>query len=751
MLMKLHLRTLQALLLGSLGTAWAFLSPGLSLTSDSLQASHLKCSAREDLGFNEEVSRQEFVGTACSLLAITPAAATAIDDDDDDEPEIIDEEPAKPKTVRQAVEEIDSMNYRVPEFTKGLEWVNSPPLTLGGDLRGRIVLLDFWTYACVNCMHVIPLLRRMEGKFGDKPFAVVGIHSAKFSNEKDSANIRQALERYGIKHPVVNDGQMSMWNSVGVSSWPSLALVGPRGNLLGIWEGEGWDDRIEEYIKESLDYFGGKGELNAKALPKEAAPTSSGTALRYPGKVATHLGTGKLAVSDSGHNRLLVLDAATGNCMESIGCGQVGFQDGSFTSSSFNSPQGVAFNSAGDVLYCCDTENHAVRAVDLRSKIVSTVAGTGEQGFDYTGGKKGKDQWLSSPWDVVVHGDGDLLVAMAGLHQIWKVNPKSGLATCYSGTGRERELNAKDRINSAWAQPSGLSIGSTSSQEGKAKPLLLVADSESSSVRSMELNGDGSTATVVGGSGQPDGTNLFAFGDKDGVGAAAKLQHPLAVLSLSNGQVMVADSYNHRIKAVNLDKREVTSVAGAGKPGMKDGAGKQAAFWEPSGLALGDGVVYVSDTNNHLIRTLDVATGTVGTFTTNAVPAPGEQASQQPLFPRRKARFVDLGIMPLSDQIQLSTSLPSGTHFTKGAVSRWRVVGGSAGEQIEGEPSSISLAGMEEGPLELESVVYYCVEDSGVCKMDAVVFTATGIKGAGSSSGSSAAVHEVGLGAGETR
>jgi len=303
------------------------------------------------------------------------------------------------------------------------------------------------------------------------------VHSAKFENEKDTRNIKEAIARYKIEHPVVNDKDMAMFTAVGVNSWPSLVLVGPRGNLLSIWPGEGNFEKVDSFIEGALAFYGEKGLLNNTPL-KISKPTSArgglpGSPLSYPGKLHVDPQQPRLFVSDSGNNRVLVLDRNTGGLLAAVGSatGEPGLEDGDFESARFSNPQGVCLSANGRVLYVCDTDAHAIRAIDLEKKVVTTVAGNGEQGFDYTGGKVGKAQYLSSPLDVVLKPfSSSLLVAMAGTHQIWEVEVPSGKARCYSGTGREAETNAGDRINAAWAQPSGLTLGGQ---------MLYVADSES--------------------------------------------------------------------------------------------------------------------------------------------------------------------------------------------------------------------------------------------------------------------------------
>jgi thiol-disulfide isomerase/thioredoxin len=115
---------------------------------------------------------------------------------------------------------------RAPEFPAGMQWLNTAtPLRLA-DLRGKIVLLDFWTYCCINCMHIIPELTALERKYPNE-LVVIGVHSAKFHNEGDSENIRQAILRYEIQHPVVNDRDFRIWRSYAVRAWPTLMVIKP--------------------------------------------------------------------------------------------------------------------------------------------------------------------------------------------------------------------------------------------------------------------------------------------------------------------------------------------------------------------------------------------------------------------------------------------------------------------------------------------------------------------------------------------
>ena len=330
-------------------------------------------------------------------------------------------------------------------------------------------------------------------------------------------------------------------------------------------------------------------------------------------------------------------------------------------------------------------------------------------------------------------GDGGkaLLVAMAGTHQLWRVELPGGKATCYSGTGREAETNAGQRLEAAWAQPSGLAV----SPDGAA---LFVADSESSTVRELSLTGPGRTRTLVGGA---KGQSLFAFGDKDGSGASAKLQHPLAVAALGDGRVLVADSYNHKLKAIDPATGTVKTLLGTGRPGLKDGKGGQVAFWEPAGLAVDPedpGRVWVADTNNNALRVVDVGSGQVSTFAVKEGKSPqgggggqqpGPQAGPRSIVNRRRARVIDLGAVGKGATIQLDVSLPAGLDFTATRPSEWQLVpqgarGGIRKDGAEKGSASVVVPG-DAAPgsaVELESAVYFCEEQQGVCRSDGVVF-----------------------------
>ena len=336
-----------------------------------------------------------------------------------------------------------------------------------------------------------------------------------------------------------------------------------------------------------------------------------------------------LVISDSANNRLVVVNEETMECVYTIGNGKVGLVDGSYRETQFHHPQGMChiYREGSHFIYVCDTKNHAIREVNLRKHEVLTVIGTGEKGYDKEGNKSAETQRLSSPWDVVAVNRDTLVFAMAGTHQIWALNLKTNRAFNFSGSGKEGNLNHKSDIKLCeWAQPSGLSIGLISQNHIE----LYVADSESSSIRAVNMKTLTSSRNVIGGDANPK--NLHCFGDKDGVSYDAKLQHPLGVHFIPEKNViLIADTYNHKVKVLDPFRNEVFSwLGGADKPtlSLKDGTTSQSAFNEPQGIASlfdeqqQDVKVYICDTNNHCIRSCYYDVGSITTLQIKGIPLP---------------------------------------------------------------------------------------------------------------------------------
>ncbi|MBI3011264.1 MAG: redoxin domain-containing protein [Candidatus Omnitrophica bacterium] len=488
------------------------------------------------------------------------------------------------------------MSAKAPELEGHAGWLNTDRHLSLRELRGKIVLLDFWTYCCINCMHVLPDLKRLEAKYPNE-LVVIGVHSAKFSNEQGTEQIRQAILRYGVTHPVVNDREFRVWQRYGVTSWPTLILIDPDGNLVGRLSGEGHYEALDAAIGRLADESRRLGKLDERPLAAHQEPARVGShGLAFPGKITTD--GQRLFIADSNHNRVVVADLS-GAVLDLIGSGEEGARDGPFERAAFKNPQGMAVE--GELLYIADTENHLLRRADLKRREVQTIAGTGRQARSPIAGGKALRTALSSPWDVAWLG-GDLYVAMAGLHQLWKLDVKAGTIAPFAGSGEEHIVDGPRR-SAALAQPSGITT------DGK---VLYVADSEVSGVRVVEPGDDGWVRTLIG-------QGLFQFGDVDGVGAAARLQHPLGV-TFHGGRVYVADTYNHKIKRIDPLTKRCETAWGAGRAGSVDGPTPQ--FDEPGGLAFAGDRLYVADTNNHAIRVVEPDTGRTRTLTLRGLTPP---------------------------------------------------------------------------------------------------------------------------------
>ncbi|MFM8579174.1 MAG: thioredoxin-like domain-containing protein, partial [Planctomycetaceae bacterium] len=526
---------------------------------------------------------------------------------------------------------------RAPEFEKGLTWFNADRPIAIGDLRGKFVLLDFWTYCCINCMHILPELAKLEAAFPNE-VVVIGVHSAKFDEEKLDANIREAILRHRIRHPVVNDADHRIWDAYRVSSWPSLRVIDPEGKLIAGESGEVTFEQLREFFEKAIERARESGTLDDRPMRFPGEVLVSPGPLRFPGKVLYDVAGDRLLISDSGNNRILVtrIDDSDGRITarveSTIGSGAVGAADGSFDVATFNQPQGVALSDA-DTLWIADSENHLVRQAALKRRVVRSVAGTGAQArgpwpgtrLDRREGglvptrRDGRfvgnpsETPLNSPWDLFVH-DGFLYIAMAGPHQIWRMPLDASEIGPFAGNGREDIVDGPlmPRVPYAqgaasFAQPSGLA-GDDS--------LLYVADSEGSSIRIVPLSGEGEVRTLVGTSALK-AARLFTFGDIDGDVDTARLQHPLGV-ALHERTLFVADTYNNKIRAVDIQSGAVRTLAGSGESGSLD---DPPQFDEPGGLSFGAGVLWLADTNNHLVRVVDPSDGVVNTL--EIEPPPG--------------------------------------------------------------------------------------------------------------------------------
>ena len=455
------------------------------------------------------------------------------------------------------------------------------------------MLLDFWTFCCINCLHVLDELREVEEKYAGE-LVVVGVHSPKFEHEADPDALLAAVDRYDVRHPVLDDPDLLTWQAYTARAWPTLVLVDPEGYVIAQYAGEGHAHAIDALLANLVATHRSAGTLQTGDAPY-VQPERPDTDLRFPAK-AIRLDNGALLVADAGHHSLVELAPDAETVVRRIGSGQRGLFDGAADVARFSEPNGLCrlpsdvADAVGYDVVVADTVNHTLRGVQLSTGSVRTLAGTGRQWM------QGDDtDSLSSPWDVA-WWHGRIWVAMAGIHQLWTFDPATGDLAIAAGTTNEGLVDGP--LDAAWfAQPSGLAVD---------EDRLWVADAEVSALRWIE---SGHVHTAVG-------QGLFDFGFRDGKGEEAMLQHPLGVAVLDDGTIAIADTYNNAVRRYDPDTTEVSTIA-TGLP-------------EVSGLVVTDsGLVGVESAAHRLsLVPLSTAAGASGMSRTTSRPTldipPGE-------------------------------------------------------------------------------------------------------------------------------
>lgn len=600
-------------------------------------------------------------------------------------------------------------NHRTITYA-GMPWLNTSRDLQPEDLRNRIVLLDFWTYCCINCIQALPDLAKLENEFKDQ-LVVIGVHSAKFSNEKDNDNIRASVLRYNITHPVVNDADFRIWNKFGVRAWPTLVLMKPNGEVVTRYVGEGHYESLRSDIAKLV-----------KELPKDADRSPLPIALEstkrppsdfsFPSKVAYVAATKTLYVADANHHQIVALswnpaEPKKARELFRVGVkGDAGSKDGGFGVAQFNQPQGIVFRN--DRIYVADTGNHMIRKIDLTTKVVTTIAGTGKKGTDLAvKDANPRTTSLASPWDVNFFPNSEnLVIAMAGTHQIWKLDVEKNRIGVFAGNGSESIDDGIYPQNSL-SQPSGMSP--------YLKNLYFV-DSETSSLRVIDEKGNLSTLV---------GKGLFDFGLKDGAVDEARMQHPLGVYADVYG-VYVADTYNHAIRRYDLTTKKLTTVVGNGTKGDADGRALETRLNEPSGIMkTGEGYLIV-DSNNHKLRFYDSKKNTVETLVIEKAKVPRQLIEK---LPRTLASVTTFSVQ--QHTTKLIIDLPRGYKLNDDAPSWLAIFQGSGTNArlvADLERSDLKLANgkvlpsMNPGsPHRIQGTLYFCKEmAASVCEIASI-------------------------------
>lgn len=466
------------------------------------------------------------------------------------------------------------MSVALPtEWPAGLDWVNTDAPPQPASLRGRLVLLWFWTYDSINCRNLVADLRRIEQAHHDG-VVVIGVHCPKYARQCDASYVLQAVNRWGLRHPVASDAQFLLWRHCGIGAWPSLALFDTDGRLDAVFAGEGRASELQSHVAHLLDAALARDARFYESTPEVARPERK-SVLAFPGRVCVD--EARLFVADSGHHRVLEC-THDGRIQRVFGSGNRGHVDGSAAMACFDEPQGMA--RLGNALFVADVGNHCVRRIDLISGGIDTVLGTARAGRSRPSSADARSLPVNAPTDLVVAGD-EIIVAVAGQHQLWRFDPVRGLASVFSGSGN---LGLADgaAADAAFAQPSGLAVLGAE---------VVVADAATSALRAVTV-ASGRTATLAG-------RGLYEYGDATGPREATLLCNPLAVAADARGLLYVADTGNDAVKVVSRRSGESRPLRMA------------HVLREPGGLALARDVLWIANTGRHEIVRLDLGGGTL--------------------------------------------------------------------------------------------------------------------------------------------
>jgi len=527
---------------------------------------------------------------------------------------------------------------QAPTLRTGLDWLNTEaPLTLA-DLKGKFVLLNFWTYSSVNCVNVFAELKALQKKY-PRELVIVGIHSPKYPVQRYTDNVKEAVIRYSLDYPVVNDASLRIWRDYDIHAWPTVILIDPEGKIVHKQIGENIYPAVDKELRTRISHGGYFIRTNPVSLRLERHKEPL-TSLLFPGKVLA-TDDERLFIADSGHNRILITDGQ-GRIQDTIGSGAPGLQDGAFETTRFTDPQGMV--RQGDSLYIADAGNHAIRRADLKARKVVTIAGTGRRSLSRFPEGAGTAVDLNYPTDLTWVGE-QLYIAMTGAHQIWTLDLRDGNIKVYAGSGIENLLDGPLR-KSAFAQPAGIV---------PSENAVYVLDSEVSAIRRVGLFLGAQVETMAG-------KGLHTYGDEEGGPEQARLQHPLG-LCRTPESLLIADTYNNKIRVFSLSDNTLTTLSGDARRGYRDGPFHRALFNGPGGVSYMNNRVFIADTNNHCIRILDLENKRVGTLSLNGnietflAEQPGIEDFKGPTQKIRKTFSNDV------QDVTLSLKLPRGARI----------------------------------------------------------------------------------------
>ncbi len=459
-----------------------------------------------------------------------------------------------------------------PELPDALHWVNCRERLQLSELRGSLVILVFWNATSASSVNLLQELRQLEKK-NPGAFALVGVHTPRYSSQQADAAVLKALRRCRFRAPVANDRDWLAWKLYSIPAWPTTLLIDSNGGLAARFVGEGRAEEIEEALTQLQEDLPPPHLRPAPDL-LENARGGTGSALAFP---AHALATdSRLFVSDTGHHRILEC-SHDGRVLRQFGSGTPGNWDGQSAACGFQSPQGLAMDRTA--LYVADTGNHCVRRIRIDTGEVDTVLGAGRPAYGSieTQGS-GLRTAINSPHAVAVDGE-VLYVAAAGQNQIVRVDLRAQHVTILAGDGRS---DVRDGIGgqASLAQPGALAL-----MPGQ----LLVADSGGNAIRRLRF-ADLALTTLAG-------SSPWEPGRLDGTGQMARLAYPCG-LAVAENRVYVADTCNDRLCVLDPYSGALATLR------------LDQPLHEPQGLSFAAGALWIADRNEHSILRFDPEKGT---------------------------------------------------------------------------------------------------------------------------------------------
>ena len=588
---------------------------------------------------------------------------------------------------------------QAPEFPDYLDWLNvSHPLTIN-ELKGKIILLEFWTYSCIYCHHNSVQLRKLQQRYLDE-LVIIGVHSGKFTHEKNTHSIRQAIIKREIEHPVVNDMEFQIWQQYDISSWPTIILIDPNGRVVSEVSGEILAEPFMQTIDDLIDEHQENINYTPLVLHQERHKQKN-ELLRYPSKLLLIEEENRLYISDTGNHRIIEVDLhedkIRGTINRVFGNGHPGFKDGMGNDVAFQRPHGLAFTQSSNqkLLYVADTDNHAIRAIDLGKGTVETIAGTGKKAHGFIHRSNPTEMPMRSPWALQFIGK-YLFIAMAGSHQIWVLIDGSELIP-FAGNGNEALVDGPIE-SSSFNQPSDLCV---------VKDKLYVLDPKASALRCISLTEPGITKTLIG-------KGLFEFGDKDGSADDARFQNPMG-LGYHGDQLFIADTYNHKIKSLDLNTSEVVTFLGNSVSDDILEPFDDVEFNEPEGIQASKDVLFIADTNNHKIKVLDQLNQKLHTLSLDNT----QKLIIKPIQAIEVTTLKTVSVRGGKSKIIIDVRIPHGYIKNKNAPSSVIKLSSSGDENLainEVNSVEIPVDSNVENELKIGLHIYYCEQkDYEVC------------------------------------